>query len=159
MSTTPVPKRISPYRFPPHLDLYAEEDIIEAELIEDTELTRNFSDPDLIIDAEVVKDPRELPPGAAGIAEPANIPGPEIEKPAGVRVAWKRPTDLFAEAGARVTARGMDLTAELSERVRHKLGAAQREVREGTWHLAPMNPFGGDAPHRSMPEPETISRG
>lgn len=159
MSTTPVPERLSPYRFPPHLDLYAEEDIIEAELIEDTELSRDFRDPGLIIDAEVVEDPRELSPGAAGIAEPEEVPGPEIEKPAGVRVAWKRPTDLFAEVGARVTARGMDLTAELSGRVRDKLGALQEQAREGTWHLAPMNPFGGDAPHHSMPEPETISRG
>lgn len=159
MSTTPVPERISPYRFPPHLKLYAEEDIIEAELIEDTELTQDFRDPGLIVDAELVEDPGELSPGAADIPEPAVIPGPEVEKPAGVRVAWKRPTDLFAEAGARVTARGMDLTAELSGRVRNKLGTVQRKVSEGTWHLAPMNPFGGDAPHRSMPEPGTISRG
>ena len=159
MSTTPVPEWLSPYRFPPHLDLYAEEDIIEAELVEDTELTQDFRSPGLIIDAEVVEDPRELPPGGAGIAEPANVPGPEIEKPAGVRVAWKRPTDLFAEAGARVTARGMDLTAELSGRVRDKFGAMQEQAREGTWDLAPMNPFGQDAPYHSMPEPETISRG
>lgn len=159
--TTPSPGTLSPYRFPPYLDLYAEEEVIEAELIEDTELTRHTPSPEFIYDAEVVEDALELEgcfdPRVTD--DPADIVGPEPEKPTGVRVAWKRPTDLFAEAGTRVTARGMDLTAALSERARGKVGEFHQEMREGTWHLAPMNPFGQDAPHRSMPEPETISRG
>jgi len=106
--TTPPPGAMSPYRFPPHLDLYTKEEIIEAELIEDAELTRHTPSPELIYDAEVVEDALELDGGFDPRAtdDPADIVGPEPEKPAGVRVAWKRPTDLFAEAGARVTARG-----------------------------------------------------
>lgn len=157
-------RAVTPYHFPPHLDLYAEEQVIEAELIEDTEVARYRPAPEVIIDAEVVEDPAELEAGAdLGSAE-VPVPPPDVETqkpelPEGVRVAWKRPTELFAEVGARVSARGMDFTAALSERVTGRSGQVPQTPREGGWRLAPMNPFGQEPLHRSMPEPDTIFRG
>lgn len=148
---------VSAYRFPPYLDLYAEEEVVEGELL--AEIERAQPPPETVMEAELVEDPAALEAGAEAEVpdDPADVTGPEPEQPAGVRVAWKRPTELFAEAGARVTARGMDLTAALFERARGAVQSSGAPDQEG-WVLAPMDPFGQDTPLRSMPAPDVISR-
>lgn len=160
----------SPYRFPEHLELY--DDAVEGELIEEVELAGPGREHPYLF-GTVVEDPRTraLGPGARAGGDDPSIPddvtGPTQEKPAGVRVAWKRPTELIADAGAKATGRGMDRWAALMERAtgRHHLDGAALEqddepaqARRGPY-LEPVDPFRNHDYRAQTPAPpETISR-
>lgn len=162
----------SPYRMPQHLTLF--DDVVEGELLEEIELAGPIrEDPYLI--GTVVDDPRTRPralgpdveAGAEDPSMPEDVAGPEHEEPAGVRVAWKRPTELIADAGAKATGRGMDLCAELAERLtgRHHPDSTDLEQDPDPTtgrrdpYLAPVDPFRNHDYRAQTPAPpETISR-
>lgn len=153
--------RFYPYRFPPHLVL-TEYETIEGEFIYDQEPWAGRRD-DTYLEATAVDDPRELEPGqtvdATDLA-PEDVEGPESEKPAGVRVQWKRPTELMAEAGAKVSGWGLDYTAALAERA---TGRTSQQVEAASTsepvHLARANRYGNPGYRAKTPvPPETISR-
>ena len=162
--------RRSPYRLPPHLDLdlYAEEEIIEAEIL--AELIHSDGQPDTLPHFDVVDGKRLALESSEGIVQedPTNdVPGPEAEKPAGVRVQWKRPTELFADAGAKCTARGIDFIAATHQRIFDRLrnDDGLSEGGEARTRLVPMNPFETEDPftleqrRRTEPAPfETLAR-
>ena len=120
--------RFNPYRFPPHLSL-EEMEVVEGEIIYEVEPHTAGGREDWYVYATVAEDPRELASGEHPVdaVPPEDVPGPEAERPVGVRVKWQRPTELFAEYGAIATGRGMDFAAAMYERMRDRL----TRLREG----------------------------
>ncbi len=123
-----APAPFNPYRFPPHLAL-EDTEVVEGELMYEIEPHIAGGSEDWYVYATVVEDPRELAGGEhpAEPAPPEDVQGPEAEQPVGVRVKWQRPTELFAEYGAKATGRGMDYAAAMYERMRDRIS----EFRDG----------------------------
>lgn len=151
--------RFYPYRFPPHLVL-TDFETVEGEFVYDVEPWAGGRE-DPYLEATLVDDPRELDPGQT-IDEPApdDVEGPNPEKPAGVRVQWKRPTELMAEAGAKVSGWGLDYTAALAERA---TGRTSQPVEAASSpepvRFARANRYGNPDYRAQTPvPPETISR-
>lgn len=117
--------QFTPYRIPPHLML-VDTDVVEGEFIYDVQPRTVGGREEWFIYATLVEDApsRETQalescsePVDESAAPPDDVHPPKSERPVGVRVQWKRPTELFAELGAYAAAKGMDFTAALSERL------------------------------------------
>ncbi len=145
--------RFNPYRFPPHLAL-EEMEVVEGEIIYEVEPHTAGGREDWYVYATVAEDPRELAAGESPVdTPPEDVPGPEAERPVGVRVKWQRPTELFAEYGAIATGRGMDFAAAMYERMRDRLTGIGEGIDKAPAQHAPAH-----RPERSSARPQAAAQ-
>jgi len=153
--------RFNPYRFPPRLVL-SDFEVVEGEFVYDVERWSGRREGPYL-DTTAVEDPRELlteTSMAEDAPESEEVAGPKPEKPVGVRVQWKRASDLMADAGAKVSGWGLDFTTALAERA---TGRTAQPVEESSSpasvRLAPANRYARPDYRAKTPvPPETIAR-
>ncbi|QIM18689.1 hypothetical protein G7066_08840 [Leucobacter coleopterorum] len=159
------PWHLNSYQLPPHLEL-VDTEVVEGEFIYDVEPRTIGRRTEWFIYATLVEDApaqnvRELE-SSVEISDETPLPledasVPESERPVGVRVQWKRPTELFAEFGAYAAGKGMDFTAALSERLVKRASTPNKQSAPTQPTFERLNPYANHDYRAHTPaSPETI---